>query len=161
GGSVRVTQTGQAPLGPVRLTVEPAAPFVFSLQIRIPGWAKAWQLRLNGAPLDLTAENGVVAVARTWQSGDTLERNWETALRLIPAGTNGFAGDMAGGTEQAALRIGPMVLMLDPTLTIHAMFEWEQAEVLVPRSEAGAPFLCKLPAPILGRGRFEVPEMGY
>jgi hypothetical protein len=105
-----------------------------------------------------------VALERTWQAGDTLELRWEAALRLVPAGVNGQVGEPAGaGPEwpQAALQYGPLVLMLDPTLNIYDMFEWGRAELLIPRSPAGEPYLAGLAAPILGRGALALPEAGF
>jgi DUF1680 family protein len=163
-GAVRIRQELDSRLGPVRVTVHPAGPLAFTLQIRIPTWAASCRITLNGAPVTIDPVDGSVSIQRVWHTGDSLEIAWEAHLQLVPMGVNSFSASpeshSAAATAlraQTALVYGPLVLMLDPSLNIYEMFEWGQAEIALPRRATGEPFLAKIPAPILGRAGLAVP----
>jgi hypothetical protein len=166
--TVRVTQEVDSPVGPVRIALYPEGAHLFTLHIRIPAWAKTFRLTLNRETVTPETAPGRVSIRRIWQPGDILEIDWEPVLRLIPDTTNGFSAAEAVSVqepakllERTALAYGPWVLMLDPSLNIYDMFEWDKAEIIVPQSAAGEPFLAAIAAPILGRGEFAVPSAGF
>jgi hypothetical protein len=162
GGTVRVMQALSSPLGPVRLTLQPERPLRFTLDLRVPAWAAAFSVTLNGQLVPQTPIGGRLALERTWQPGDTLELSAEARLRVVPAEANGFGAPRAAPSLQpAALVYGPLVLMLDPTLNIYEMWEWGPAELAIPSRPNGEPFLAPIPAPILGRGALAVPGAGF
>jgi uncharacterized protein len=79
GTPVTITQETEYPLseaGSMRIAC--ASSVEFSLQLRIPGWARegstsaAPKLLLNGKPVAADNRNGFAVVRRRWSSGDTL-----------------------------------------------------------------------------------------
>ena len=66
----------------IRLTIQSAAPVAFPLELRIPAWATAASIKVNGR-----AERGIKAgafhtVSRTWKSGDKVEIVFPMKLRI-------------------------------------------------------------------------------
>jgi hypothetical protein len=58
----------------VRLRISAPRPVAFPLYLRIPGWCDRPVLRVNGAPVPLTAKaSGYVVLERTWRASDTVE----------------------------------------------------------------------------------------
>src|SRR5205085_3329781 len=165
GQTVHITLATASPLGPVRVSLTPENQQPFTLRLRLPAWSRSARVTLNGAALAAEPGQGFLEIRRAWEPGDTVELTWQPALRLVPEGTNGFGAAAAGGGQpqqaQAALVYGPLVLMLDPSLNIYAMFEWGAAELSLPRTAAGEPFLTPLPGPILGRGELAVAGAGF
>ncbi len=77
GAGVDVTigeQTDYPFRGTVAFTVKPAKAVAFPLAVRIPAWAAAPVLKLNGKALAIPAKHdGWITVDRTWAPGDRLE----------------------------------------------------------------------------------------
>jgi len=59
--------------GAVRLTVNPAAPLAFPLQLRIPAWASGTELRVNGKLQPSPTPGSFARLERTWRAGDVVE----------------------------------------------------------------------------------------
>ncbi|MFH1006832.1 MAG: beta-L-arabinofuranosidase domain-containing protein [Candidatus Latescibacterota bacterium] len=153
----------------VRVDITPKREFSFCLRARIPHWARSCRMTLNGAHIAADAANGYVAITRTWKPGDSVEVCFEAGLVLVPEGVNGFA---APRTEQmrvskavevarGALIYGPLVLMVDPALQTHQMYDWDQVEILVPRRKNGDLFLPPVELSVPGRGELSVPGMCF
>ena len=68
-----VEETGYPFKGTVRLTINPAAPLAFPLQLRIPAWAAGTTLRVNGEPQPQPAAGTFARLERTWREGDRVE----------------------------------------------------------------------------------------
>ena len=69
-----VEETGYPFQGTVRITVNPAEPISFPLQLRIPAWAAAGtELRVNGQRWPDPSEQRYVRLDRTWKAGDRIE----------------------------------------------------------------------------------------
>ncbi len=89
----------------LRFRVEPAAPVVFPLYLRVPGWCRGASLELNGAPLGASAPGGAfVRIERRWRAGDTvvLRLPMEVEVERWPA-----------NHDAASVRRGPLVYSLD------------------------------------------------
>lgn len=163
--SVHVKQVTDSSTNRVRVEVTPDEPIPFTLQVRIPKWTRSFQVALNDEPLSLDTSGGSVSVSRTWRPKDWLEISLEIGFHIVPAKLNSFSmlssppgPAKSNPIEEAALIYGPYVLMLDPSLNIYDMLEWESAEILVPITPTGDPFLSKVEAHILGRGVLAVPD---
>jgi len=74
GTALTVTQQGGYPWdGRVEITVTPATPTTFDLNLRIPGWCRGAEVSVNGQAVDVAVEPGrYCRVRRTWQPGDTV-----------------------------------------------------------------------------------------
>lgn len=122
-GPVRILQETDYPWsGEVRLTVQPEAAAEFTLQLRIPGWARglpvpsdlyvyddgidapAPTLRVNGEAVDLQPGRGWATLHRTWQPGDVVELSLPMPVRRVRA--HEAVEDNAG---RIALQRGPLV----------------------------------------------------
>jgi DUF1680 family protein len=68
-----VEETGYPFHGAVRLTVHPASPLDFPLQIRIPAWAAGTTVTVNGQAQPAPAAGSFARIERTWNSGDRVE----------------------------------------------------------------------------------------
>ncbi len=68
-----VEETNYPFLGTVRLTVHPASPLRFPLQLRIPAWAAGATVEVNGRRMPSPAPGAFATVDRAWNSGDRVE----------------------------------------------------------------------------------------
>ena len=59
--------------GSIHLTVNPARPLAFPLQLRIPAWASGATLTVNGHPQPQPAAGTFARIERTWNPGDRVE----------------------------------------------------------------------------------------
>lgn len=91
--------------GDVTIRVDPAAPILFPLALRIPAWAAGALVTVNGSPVK-PAPGTFLTVARTWKSGDTVQLRFPMAPRLV-LGRQRQAG-------RAAVLRGPVVYALNP-----------------------------------------------
>lgn len=73
-GSVGIAQSGGYPFeGRVELVISPSRPMHFGLRLRIPAWAQAAQVRVNGEQVDEVAAAGEWCVlVREWRAGDVV-----------------------------------------------------------------------------------------
>ena len=83
GTSVHVIEETSYPFrGTVRLTLNPATPVHFPLQLRIPAWAAGTTLTVNRQPEPQPAAAGFATIERTWRSGDRVEIVFPMAPRI-------------------------------------------------------------------------------
>ncbi len=111
--------------GAVRIAVDPATAGEFTVQVRIPGWARNQAvptdlyrfqdqskempaLKINGAPVSLTLDKGYVRIRRTWKKGDVVDLSLPMPVRRVLAheGVKEDAG-------KAALQRGPIVFCVE------------------------------------------------
>ncbi len=112
--------------GAVRLTVTPAKPGAFTINVRIPGWARsepvpgdlyrfldptspdepagAAAIAVNGKAVPITLDKGYVRLARAWKAGDVIDLSLPMTVRRIVAHPK--VEDDAG---RVALQRGPIV----------------------------------------------------
>lgn len=94
--------------GAISITPKLDKPTRFALSLRIPGWAKGANMTLNGAPVELTVDDGYVRVEREWQSGDTIGLN----LPLVPRAVRAHPNVRQDAGRVAVMR-GPLVYCLE------------------------------------------------
>lgn len=68
--------------GSVSLRIDAAPAAQRTLSLRVPGWAAAPVLQLNGAVVDAAPVDGYLRITRTWHPGDTLNLILQMPLRL-------------------------------------------------------------------------------
>jgi len=97
-------QAGEYPYADsVSLRVSASPPQPFTLYLRIPAWAQAARVELNGRPWRGAAEPGTfAALTRTWQADDRVELELPRGLRLEALD--------ARHPDTVALLCGPLVL---------------------------------------------------
>jgi DUF1680 family protein len=88
GERVRLSQQCSYPwTGDVRLSVELERPTRFELRVRVPGWARAARLHVNGEAIEPAAvvERGYARLDRLWQSGDAVSLDLPMPIERIRA----------------------------------------------------------------------------
>src|SRR5262245_727898 len=122
GRTVRIVQETRYPWdGAVKLTVNPDKSGPFTINVRIPGWARneavpgdlyrfADQvndqvvLKVNGKPVTLKLSKGYVSLNRNWRKGDVIELELAMPVRRI------LANEAVGADRgRVALQRGPIV----------------------------------------------------
>jgi len=66
----------------IRLTVNPRRPAVFPLDLRIPSWASAASVRVNGKPIAGLKPGTFHRIERRWRQGDKVEIAFPMDVRL-------------------------------------------------------------------------------
>lgn len=78
------------------------------LSIRIPGWVRKFDLRVNGNSIEYTLENGYALIERHWGNGDQIDLCLPMAVEIIEAHS---AVRQAAG--KVALKRGPVVYCIE------------------------------------------------
>jgi len=95
--------------GRMEITVEAAPEAEFALMLRIPGWSRGAELRVNGEETGEKPASGTyVAVKRKWSVGDTVVLDLPMPVRLIKAHPR--AEEIR---NQVAVMRGPVVYCLE------------------------------------------------
>ncbi len=56
-----------------------------TIGLRIPGWATAYTLQVNGQPYKATLRNGYALITHSWSAGDTITLDLPMEVRLLRA----------------------------------------------------------------------------
>ena len=67
--------------GDVQITLDPAVPALFSVQLRIPGWADTASIKLNGQEMQGVRPGSFYSLERKWKKGDQLQLKLAMHLR--------------------------------------------------------------------------------
>lgn len=96
--------------GRVTLSVEPQRPSRFALSLRIPGWARADEVRLalNGRRLGTAPSAGYVTIRRTWAKGDSVLLDLPMPVERLHAHPA-----VRADAGRVALQRGPLVYCLE------------------------------------------------
>jgi DUF1680 family protein len=109
GAEIKLSQKGNYPWdGQIRLKVEVSAPKEFSLNLRIPGWAKGVTAKLNGRPIPLSESGGYARVHRQWTNADEIALNIPIETERLEAHPQ-----VVEDRGKAALRRGPLIYCLE------------------------------------------------
>lgn len=83
GTAVHVVEETEYPFrGKVVLTVNPAAPLAFPLQLRIPAWAAGAAVAVNGEAVGSPTAGSFARVERVWKAGDRVEIDFPMRARV-------------------------------------------------------------------------------
>ncbi|HKQ05874.1 MAG TPA: glycoside hydrolase family 127 protein [Blastocatellia bacterium] len=122
GRAVHMTQATSYPwAGDVRMTVTPDRASRFSVNVRIPGWARneavpgdlyrfsdnlnePVTLKVNGQPVALAVDKGYVRLSRVWKRGDVIELTLPMPVRRVVANDQ-----VEADRNRVALQRGPLV----------------------------------------------------
>jgi len=104
GVQISLTQAGQYPLGDsIALEITASKPVHSVIRLRIPAWAEAPSIRINGKKIHQTVQSGTFAsMSREWRSGDRIDIELPRKLELKPVD--------AQRPDMVALVSGPLVL---------------------------------------------------
>ncbi|MDP1026812.1 glycoside hydrolase family 127 protein [Sphingomonas sp. KR1UV-12] len=104
GGLALTLDTALPMRGTATLTVRKAPRRSQAIALRLPGWAQAPRLTLNGAPLTPMMRDGYAVVERNWRAGDRIELTLPMALTTEPTPDD---------PSVVAFTHGPLVLAAD------------------------------------------------
>ncbi|MCC7155904.1 MAG: glycoside hydrolase family 127 protein [Bryobacterales bacterium] len=122
GRSVNIVQETRYPWeGQIRLKLDPDEAASWTLNLRIPGWARNQPvpsrlyrfeggdsgqvtLKVNGAPAALEMNAGYAAITRRWKAGDVVDLNLPMPVRRV-----GAAAEVVADRGRIALQRGPIV----------------------------------------------------
>ncbi|WP_333755269.1 RICIN domain-containing protein [Streptomyces sp. IBSBF 3352] len=130
GTTVTVTEATDYPFGDtVTLTVSTPRPVRFPLLLRVPGWCRDPELRVNGSAVAASDGPSWARVERTWRDGDTVRVRFpqQTRLRSWP-GQHG-AVSVERGPLTYSLAIGEQYERIGgtdtfPAYAVHATTPW-------------------------------------
>ena len=71
--------------GNVTMKVSAQGDNKFNIGLRIPGWCRNAEIKINGNPVDIynNITNGYVLLNRHWANDDVIELNFEMPVELI------------------------------------------------------------------------------
>jgi len=107
---VTVTQQTEYPWkNKVRITVSPESESAFSMNLRIPGWCRKAELRLNGDRIEQPrVMKGYVRINRKWKTGDVVDLDFKMPVHRIEAHPN-----VRTDNSKVAIQRGPIVYALE------------------------------------------------
>jgi DUF1680 family protein len=125
GGMVHIVQTTNYPWdGKIEMQVDPAIAGQFTINIRIPGWARQQPvpgdlytsvddklpaiLTINGKQFSYTIHKGYAVLNRTWQKGDKVVLELPMKPQHVYANSN-----VKADTGRFAIQYGPIVYCLE------------------------------------------------
>src|ERR1700733_7025895 len=99
---VRILEETDYPFqGSVRIKMKPAATLSFPLRLRIPAWASAPVILVNGLPVNTPHDSGFAKIERTWKAGDVVELRFPMSPRVVK-----------GFNDSSSIESGPLVFSL-------------------------------------------------
>jgi DUF1680 family protein len=104
---IKVTMDTQYPWqGNVRIKLELAQAEAFTVALRLPGWCRNWNARINDKEVVLQAdEKGYLSIERTWQTGDLIILDFNMPVQAVM--------DRLGNRGRVAVTRGPLVYAAD------------------------------------------------
>ncbi|QDV86434.1 glycoside hydrolase family 127 protein [Planctomycetes bacterium TBK1r] len=110
GSTLKLTQDTHYPWeGAVKITIQSCKPTPFEIMLRIPDWAEATELRVNGKDVGVTARPGTYAkIKRSWKSGDVIAIDMPMEAKLMVGHPR-----IEEIRNQAAIKRGPVVYCIE------------------------------------------------
>jgi DUF1680 family protein len=120
GTSVQFVQTSNYPWdGSTSITVNPAAPALFTLKVRIPGfnesalyqltpYSRAYNITVNGTVWSGLLDQGYATITRTWKTGDKADVSIPLDIMRVHA-----IPQVTYDTGKVALQRGPIVYNIE------------------------------------------------
>jgi hypothetical protein len=109
GGSVRVRQITDYPWdGKVTVQVTPERPADLTVKLRLPGWCKQAELKVNGQSVSVQAAKGYVALRRQWAPGDEIQWIFDMPVERVYAHPS-----VKENRGRVAIQRGPVIYCLE------------------------------------------------
>jgi DUF1680 family protein len=109
GTDARLTVASGYPFdGDTTLRINAAPTQSAKLCLRIPGWARSYQAKLNGEAIDGVVEDGYLVLERTWQDGDEISLVLPMPVEMIEAHPA-----VRHDVGRVVLKRGPLVYCLE------------------------------------------------
>jgi DUF1680 family protein len=95
--------------GKITVAVHPEEPAPFTVAVRIPGWSRKYEVKVNGVvPDGLVVERGYAKINRLWRKGDEIELNLEMPVELVQANPK-----VRENHGKVAIQRGPVIYCLE------------------------------------------------
>jgi DUF1680 family protein len=109
GTPLKVTQKTNYPWdGDVRMTLTPAQPADFTLNVRIPGWVRSAKVAVNGKGVEGPQAGQYLPIRRQWKAGDTVTLMFPMTAEVIAANPR-----VTENTGHVAVQRGPVVYCME------------------------------------------------
>jgi uncharacterized protein len=109
GTPLKVVQKTNYPWdGDVKLTVSPAEPADFAVNVRIPGWAKSAKVAVNGKAFDGAKPGEYLSIKRRWSPGDTITLAFPMAAEIVASNPR-----VEENLGRVAVQRGPIVYCME------------------------------------------------
>lgn len=90
--------------GSAKLTVSKPSADEYGLFLRVPGWARKAEFKLNGKPVEPPVDKGYARFHRRWAEGDVIDVSFEMPVDRLEANPN-----VLEDRGRVALRRGPLI----------------------------------------------------
>jgi DUF1680 family protein len=94
--------------GTVDLAIEPSKAAEFTINFRVPDWAKNFSAEVGGKRYTAGAQGGLLTIRRSWSRGDRVMLSFAMPVEVLPGGLS--------YPNRVAIKRGPQVLALDKGL---------------------------------------------
>jgi hypothetical protein len=94
--------------GEIRLRVQAEQPTLFALALRIPGWCRDFEVRVNGTTMAEAPQQGYLRLNRRWSDGDEVQLSLKLPVERMTAHP-----DVRMNAGQVALQRGPIVYCVE------------------------------------------------
>jgi len=109
GTPLKVVQKTNYPWdGDVKLTVSPAEPADFAVNVRIPGWAKSAKIAVNGKTVEGAKPGEYLSIKRRWSPGDTVTLAFPMAAEIVASNPR-----VEENLGRVAVQRGPIVYCME------------------------------------------------
>jgi DUF1680 family protein len=109
GTPLKVVQKTNYPWdGDVKLTVSPAEPADFAVNVRIPGWAKSAKVAVNGKAFEGAKPGEYLSIKRRWSPGDTVTLAFPMAAEIVASNPR-----VEENLGRVAVQRGPIVYCME------------------------------------------------
>lgn len=94
--------------GAIRLTLRTADPLHFSLNLRVPGWCRAYTLKVNGKKVSAHVVSGYLHINQQWHDGDIIDLKLDMPVERTVADPR-----VADDVGCVALQRGPLIFCVE------------------------------------------------
>jgi hypothetical protein len=111
GKAIKLSQQTDYPWnGKIHLQIDADAPIAFTLALRIPGWCRAPEIKINGEIVIVSSvlQKGYLELRRSWQPGDTIELDLPMQVERMQAHPS-----VRADCGCVALQRGPLIYCLE------------------------------------------------
>ena len=127
GTPIKVVQKTNYPWdGDVKLMVSPSEPADFSVNVRIPGWAKSAKVAVNGKAVEGAKPGEYLMIKRRWSPGDTITLAFPMAAEIVASNPR-----VEENLGRVAVQRGPMVYCMEGLDQSPAATDFSEVAIVV------------------------------
>ncbi len=109
GNDITLTQNTNYPWnGDVEITVETGKKLSREFRLRIPGWCKKYDIKVNGKAVKANVDKGYAVIKRSWKNGDKITLSMDMPVEMVAADPR-----VKANVGKRAIQRGPIVYCLE------------------------------------------------